>query len=154
MKYADYDIVFQEVPGEVTLALNLSHCPNACKGCHSAYLMEDVGTLVDEESMEALLGKYERGITCVSFMGGDRHPFEVAEWATYLRSHHPRLKIAWYSGKQELPAYFPIDRFNFIKLGPYLEEEGPLNVPTTNQRFYRVEEGKLQDITQVFWKKK
>ena len=28
LKYANYDIVFQEVPDEVTLAINISNCPN------------------------------------------------------------------------------------------------------------------------------
>lgn len=32
LKYAGYDIVFQEIPDEVTLALNLSGCPNGCPG--------------------------------------------------------------------------------------------------------------------------
>ena len=39
-----------------------------------------------------------------------------------------------------------------IKLGPYIEELGPLNSKTTNQRFYKIEEGKLVDITNLFWK--
>ena len=51
LRYADYDIVFQEIPDEVTLAINLSNCPNHCKGCHSAYLMEDVGEPLTEESL-------------------------------------------------------------------------------------------------------
>ena len=51
LRYADYDIVFQEIPDEVTLAINLSNCPNHCKGCHSAYLMEDVGEPLTEENL-------------------------------------------------------------------------------------------------------
>ena len=38
LKYYNYDIVFQEYPDEVTLAINLTMCPNRCVGCHSAYL--------------------------------------------------------------------------------------------------------------------
>ena len=38
-----FDVVFQEIPGEVTLALNLSGCPNRCAGCHSPHLWEEVG---------------------------------------------------------------------------------------------------------------
>lgn len=74
LRYADYDIVFQEIPDEVTLAINLSNCPNHCKGCHSAYLMEDVGEPLTEESLSTLLGKYGKAITCVCFMGGDASP--------------------------------------------------------------------------------
>ena len=36
LKYVNHDIVFQEFPDEVTLAINLSCCPNGCTGCHSA----------------------------------------------------------------------------------------------------------------------
>ena len=75
LRYADYDIVFQEIPDEVTLAINLSNCPNHCKGCHSAYLMEDVGEPLTEESLSTLLGKYEK-----------RSPVSVS-WAVML---HPQ----------------------------------------------------------------
>lgn len=84
LRYADYDIVFQEIPDEVTLAINLSNCPNHCKGCHSAYLMEDVGEPLTEESLSTLLGKYGKAITCVCFMGGDASPAEVEQLAAFL----------------------------------------------------------------------
>lgn len=71
LKYADYDIVFQEIPDEVTLAINISNCPNHCVGCHSPYLMQDVGEVLDEAAMDSLLEKYGRNITCVCFMGGN-----------------------------------------------------------------------------------
>ncbi|MBQ9201771.1 MAG: anaerobic ribonucleoside-triphosphate reductase activating protein [Bacteroidales bacterium] len=155
MKYADFDIVFQEVPGEVSLALNISHCPNNCPGCHSAYLMEDVGYELNEQSLELLLDRYGRGITCVCFMGGDRTPFEVARLAEYLHSgRETPLKTAWYSGRSQLPEGFPLQWFNYVKLGPYIEAQGPLNKPSTNQHLYRVEPNlTLTDITSVFWRK-
>ncbi len=154
MKFADYDIVFQEIPGEVSLAINISHCPNNCPGCHSAYLMDDVGEVLDETSLASLLSRYGKGITCVAFMGGDRSPFEVARLAEWLHSYEPRLKAAWYSGKPQLPENFPIQHFQYIKIGPYLADHGPLNSRATNQRLYRISpSGDLTDITEVFWKK-
>lgn len=38
LKYVDTAIVFSEIPDEVTLAINISGCPNKCKNCHSQYL--------------------------------------------------------------------------------------------------------------------
>ena len=38
LKYVNTDIVFQEIPDEVTLAVNISNCPCRCPGCHSQYL--------------------------------------------------------------------------------------------------------------------
>ena len=69
LRYADYDIVFQEIPDEVTLAINLSNCLNHCRGCHSAYLMEDVGEPLTEESLSTLLGKYGKELKSDCFMG-------------------------------------------------------------------------------------
>ena len=62
------------------------------------------------------------------------------------------IKIGWYSGRQELSKYIDLANFDFIKLGPYQEENGPLNNPNTNQRFYQVIRGELIDITNKFWK--
>lgn len=62
------------------------------------------------------------------------------------------IKVAWYSGRQELSKEINVDNFDFIKLGPYQEEKGPLNNPNTNQKFYQVVEGELVDITYKFWK--
>ena len=62
LKYADYDVVFQELPNEVTLAINISNCPNRCVGCHSAYLMDDVGNPLTEQALEDLLHKYGKTI--------------------------------------------------------------------------------------------
>ena len=80
LKYTDYDIVFQEIPNEVTLAINLSRCPNRCEGCHSAYLMNDVGEQLTLEVIDSLYEKYGSSITCIWFMGGDIAPFQVAEF--------------------------------------------------------------------------
>lgn len=71
LKYVNHDIVFQEFPDEVTLAINLSLCPNGCPGCHSAYLQGNVGDELTEERLRAILDNYIGEITCVGFMGGD-----------------------------------------------------------------------------------
>ena len=57
-----------------------------------------------------------------------------------------------YSGRQELSKDIELSNFDFIKLGPYKEEFGPLNSKTTNQRFYKVNGKELIDITSRFWK--
>ena len=143
LRYADYDIVFQEIPDEVTLAINLSNCPNHCKGCHSAYLMEDVGEPLTEESLSTLLGKYGKAITCVCFMGGDASPAEVEQLAAFLHKQTiTPVKVGWYSGKSKLPEHFDVSHFQYIKLGPYIESLGGLKSETTNQRLYHIENGR------------
>ena len=149
MKVASFDIVFQEIPGEVTLALNLSNCPCHCPGCHSQHLAEDIGEVVTEELIDGLLARYGAMITCVAFMGGDADPEEVIRWAKYVKARD--LKTAWYSGR----TIFPREprTLDFLKLGPYIEALGGLKSPTTNQRMYKREGDDWKDITSSFWKK-
>lgn len=70
LKYVDYDILFQEIPDEVTLAINLSRCPYRCKGCHSPQLQSDIGEELNEEALLRLLQRYGKSVTCICFMGG------------------------------------------------------------------------------------
>jgi anaerobic ribonucleoside-triphosphate reductase activating protein len=155
LRFVNYDIVFREVPDEVTLAINLSNCPNRCKGCHSPYLKENVGRALDRNSLDVLLDKYGGAITCVCFMGGDASPKEVEGLAGYVHAKTGgRLKTGWYSGKSTLPRDCSVEHFDYIKLGPYVESLGGLDSVTTNQRFYRVGNGTMIDVTGGFHKKK
>ena len=150
LKYVDTKVTFAEVPNEISLCINISNCPCACKGCHSSYLAEDIGNELNDDSIKELINN-NKGITCICFMGGDSNPLEVDALAHFIKINYP-IKTAWYSGRQELSKEINLNNFNFIKLGPYIEDLGPLNSKTTNQRFYKIEEGKLIDITNLFWK--
>ena len=151
LKYVDTKVVFAEIPDEITLAINISGCPCNCKGCHSSYLAEDIGEPLDLQHLTDLIDS-NRGITCVCIMGGDANPSEVDDIAQDIKEYYPELKVGWYSGRQELSKNIELGNFDFIKLGPYIEEFGPLNSKTTNQRFYKVSDEELVDITSKFWK--
>jgi len=153
LRFTNYNIVFQEIPDEVTLAINISNCPNGCKGCHSSYLMQDIGEVLNEEALSVLINKYSSAITCVCFMGGDADPAEVERLAIFLRKKIMyNLKVGWYSGKNTFPAKCSVQNFDYLKLGAYIEKLGGLNCKTTNQRLYRVEDGIMNDITYHFQK--
>lgn len=86
-------------------------------------------------------------------MGGDINPKEVEQLALFVKTVTNRqTKTAWYSGKDCLSPNCDYRNFDYIKLGPYIEEYGALNVPTTNQRFYQIVEDRMIDITSMFWK--
>lgn len=150
LKYVNAEVVFSEIPDEITLAINISNCPCHCKGCHSPYLAKDIGEKLTAYSLLKLI-KENKGITCVSIMGGDSEPREVEYFSKLVRDI-AKLKYAWYSGRQELPKSIDISKFDYIKLGPYIEELGGLDHTTTNQRFYKVDNGMLEDTTYKFWK--
>ena len=152
MKYVDTKVVFREVPDEITLAVNISGCPVGCKGCHSKYLAGDIGEPLDESSLSALI-EANPGISCVSLMGGDADPSFVAVLCRSVKTLHPELKTCWYSGRGLEQAGEVLPWLDFIKVGPYDEQAGPLDSPTTNQRFYRVNNEELEDWTSKFLKK-
>lgn len=151
LKYVDSKVVFAEVPDEITLAINISNCPCNCENCHSPYLAKDIGERLDFDSLNKIIND-NIGVTCISFMGGDANPSEVDDVAQDIKEYYPNLKVGWYSGRQELSKDIELSNFDYIKLGPYKEEFGPLNSRTTNQRFYKVSGRELVDITNKFWK--
>lgn len=156
LKFVDTKVVFAEIPDEITLAINLSGCPIRCPDCHSKYLWEDVGTPLSREAIHELIEK-NKGITCIAFMGGDADFDNLQFWLYWIRTRHPELKLAWYSGREEPIKRRYVKNLDYIKIGPYIKELGPLNSKTTNQRLYKVhhlDEGKirLEDITSRFWK--
>ena len=93
-------------------------------------------------------------------MGGDGDPLEINRLASIIREFYPTLNIGWYSGKNLLSKDIQFKNIDYLKLGEYLEEKGPLTSPTTNQIMYKVERKKLKcdidfnllNITNTFWK--
>lgn len=152
LKYLNTQVTFAEVPDEITLCINITGCKNGCKNCHSSYLAQDIGKPLNKSSLSELI-EGNKGVSCVSFMGGDNGAIHLVALASWVKTH-TNLKVAWYSGRQELAGIVArqLQWFDFIKLGPYKEEFGSLNSRTTNQRFYKVSGRELVDITSKFWK--
>lgn len=155
LKYVNTGVVFQEIPDEVTLSINISNCPCHCPGCHSQYLWGDIGEPLTAETLAQIVRQYMPDITCVCFMGGDAEPHYVDYLAQVARSRFPHLKIGWYSGKTTISPLIDRSHFDYIKIGPYIRHLGSLKAPTTNQRLYRLSppDTTLHDITDRFWKK-
>lgn len=163
IKYVDAKVTLQELPNEITLCINITGCPNRCPGCHSEYLQEDIGIELTPKVLDTLIDN-NKGISAICFMGGDSDPLYIAAMAKYIKENTDLL-VGWYSGKQEInkDVLMNLEYFNFIKVGPYIEELGPLNNPNTNQKMYEVEMSKevdeagnpvygLVDITYKFFK--
>lgn len=157
MKYYNYDVIFQEIPDETTLAINISNCPNRCLGCHSPFLWDDTGTELTIQEYDRILSSLATDITCVCFMGGDANPAYINYLATYTYEKYPFLKIGWYTGKKEISEDINLKCFDYIKVGQYIKRLGGLRSTTTNQRMYKVlhpttDTTKLKDITEKYWK--
>jgi len=153
LKYVNTAVVFQEIPDEVTLAINISGCPCHCPGCHSQYLWDDIGLPLNTDAIDDFVSLYGTDITCIAFMGGDADPKGVNQLAQYIHEYHPQFHVAWYSGRTVVAPQVNKQDFDFIKIGPYIRHLGSLKSPTTNQRLYRLREDlTFEDITHRFWR--
>lgn len=141
------DIVLEEIPGKIALAVEISSCKGNCIGCHSPFLREDIGDELTGETIDTLIAD-NFGINCFLFLGEGSDPEALRALARHLRSAHPRLSTALYSGRDRVEDDI-FELFDYVKVGPYIPSRGPLNDTNTNQRMYFHRE----DITSRFWRK-
>lgn len=142
------DIVIEEIPDRVTLAVEISNCRGNCPGCHSPFLRDDIGEELTAGIVDKLIAD-NYGINCFLFLGEGKDSAALLALARHIKASHPGIETAVYSGREKVDDAFE-EVFDYIKVGPYIEARGPLNNPDTNQRLYY--HGK--DITSVFWRKK
>ena len=150
LKYTHYNIAFQEVPDETSLIFNISGCPHRCKGCHSQYLWKNTGHFL-YKNIRKILEEYKDMITCVCFMGGEQNIEELLKSLSICKEFN--LKTCLYTGEDEIEFPYMLELLDYIKIGHYDENLGGLNSPKTNQRFYKIENSELIDITSWFQKK-
>ena len=129
-------ITFAEIPDEICLSFNISNCQNNCIGCHSPELRQDIGTELSSELLTDLISK-NNGITCVLFLGEGKDRKTLISLAETVKK--AGLKVALYSGRltEEIEDCL-WDTFDYLKTGPYIEEFGPLNKETTNQKLFKI----------------
>ena len=154
LKYTNYEIVFQEVPNETSLAFNISGCTHRCPDCHSKYLWNDVGFPL-LNNLQDILNQYKDYITCVCFMGGDQNLIELRKLLLICKKN--KLKTCVYSGDNTPTAFaFMWDLLDYLKIGEYIKERGGLNCSTTNQKFFKVHTNNelswIEDQTYLFQK--
>ena len=141
------NVVLEEIPDKVTLAVEISNCQGCCTGCHSPFLKDDVGEQLTTQVVDKLI-EDNFGIDCFLLLGEGKDPQAVLDIAAHVRRNHPGIELALYSGRTKVePELF--EAFDYVKVGPYIPEFGPLNKQTTNQRLYHHGE----DITFRFWRK-
>ena len=150
IKYIDTEVTLAEVPSEISLCISISGCTIHCPGCHSPYLWNDIGNILTIDVIDELIAAND-DISCVCIMGGDHDVDAVYALGKHIKSRG--LKSAWYSGvirplDDKLAEYF-----DYIKIGPYIENLGPLTKKTTNQRFYKITNinGKITFVNIIFY---
>lgn len=147
--FSNPQIVLQEVPNEISLALSISGCPLGCKGCHSAFTWKnDYGEELTNEKLIGLIQKNPH-ISCVLFYGGEWREKRLLELLSTVKGFN--LKTCLYTGfdLEEVSKNLKTN-VDYLKVGRYVEELGGLSSKTTNQRMYDMNLNK--DITDLFWR--
>lgn len=132
LRYVNEQIVWQEVPGETSLAFTISGCPLRCKGCHSSeYRNPNLGSPLSVRYFCERLKHYEGLISCVLFLGGEWHE----QLKTFLAiAQQKKLHTCLYTGLESAPGQL-LPYLTYVKTGPWLAARGGLDSPTTNQQF-------------------
>lgn len=131
--YAE-QVVWQEVPGETSLAFTISGCPLGCKGCHSAQSWPaTAGLPLTPSLLLEKLNKYRGLISCVLFLGGEWQPKQLQQLLHLCKKQG--LKTCLYTGL-EIPPPGLLPLLDYLKTGRWQAELGPLGTPGSNQRFY------------------
>ncbi|MCQ2182453.1 MAG: radical SAM protein [Bacteroidales bacterium] len=141
------NVVLEEIPDRITLAVEISNCQGCCVGCHSPFLKNDIGEELTTAVVDRLIAD-NFGVNCFLLLGEGKDMDAVLAIASHVRKNHPGIEVALYSGRTEVEKEL-FDAFDYVKVGPYIAEFGPLNSKTTNQRLYHHGE----DITYRFWRK-
>tara|TARA_R110000787_G_scaffold96803_1_gene200316 strand:+ start:4124 stop:4573 length:450 start_codon:yes stop_codon:yes gene_type:complete len=136
MFYYDFQVVFQEVPGEISLCFYISGCSLHCEGCHSPFLWkEGNGSILTIDSYKSILNQYKNLATCVLFMGGEWHQNELISMLQLAKRHH--YKTCLYTG-EDLISEDIKSHLTFLKTGKWQQDKGGLESNITNQLFIKV----------------
>jgi anaerobic ribonucleoside-triphosphate reductase activating protein len=133
LRFAAEQIVWQEVPGEVSLAFTVSGCPLRCRGCHSSAARNPkAGLWLSEDYFCARLNQYRGLISCVLFLGGEWQPDALIKLLVMARAQN--LRTCLYTGFEAVDPRL-LQHLTYLKTGPWIAELGGLDSPITNQRF-------------------
>jgi len=141
------NVVLEEIPDRVTLAVDISNCQGNCIGCHSAFLKLDIGEELTHEKIAELISD-NFGVNCFLLLGEGNDHAAVMDIARFIHDNYPGMEVGLYSGRTSVEDDI-WEAFDYVKIGPYIEECGPLNDRKTNQRLYHHK----VDITARFWYK-
>jgi anaerobic ribonucleoside-triphosphate reductase activating protein len=87
MRYSSTQVVFQEIPNEISLAIHVTGCPLRCLGCHSSDSWSSKkGNELSVHWLLKIIEKYRKHITCVLYLGGEWHAKELVAHLTFIKS--------------------------------------------------------------------
>ena len=134
--YLTPNIVFQEVPGEISLCFSITGCKLACSGCHSAELWNaEHGSPLTNEIFQYYLQQYAGLLSCILFFGGEWQSAKLIEKLVFAKQQG--LKTCLYSGQKHIDIHIS-KHLTYLKTGKWDPRRGGLDSSGTNQLFYNL----------------
>lgn len=136
MRYYTKDVVFQEVPNEISLSYSICGCPLNCDGCSwkSGLTVNSEEKELTDIEFEIDLKKYKGLVSCVLFLGGEWEKDSLLDKLNIALKYG--YKTCLYTGLElENIDKNILSKLDYIKTGRYIKELGGLNNPNTNQKF-------------------
>ena len=154
MYYATAGISELEIPNNKSLVIYISECQNKCVDCHTPFLHNKYGEILKDNFSDIFKLFYNYfDVLCIMGEGKGRYKEkqEIQYYCEYAHKHNK--KFALYSGRDCNIEDWMKD-FDYIKIGSYKKEYGPLSSNTTNQILYKKEKDEFVNITRLFWNNK
>ncbi len=150
---------FMEIPTQISMNIYVSGCMKRCKNCQNSSLWEfRKEHVLDEEVLKIAL-KHHSMANWICFLGGDAvYQPKGLELIAEVAKKEGKL-VCLYTGLNfsELNE-ININNIDLIIDGPYVEQKGTVNSPTTNQQCYVNKNGtwsivKFNDLKDIKWRK-
>ncbi|WP_445955418.1 anaerobic ribonucleoside-triphosphate reductase activating protein [Yeosuana sp.] len=143
MNYYDFQVVFQEVPGEISLCFSICGCPLRCEGCHSPFLWkEQSGSVLTAKTFVSILQQYKNLASCVLFMGGEWQEEQLINLLTIAKSEH--YKTCLYTGLEQVSESV-LNELDWIKTGKWNPLLGGLSSEISNQKFIEIKTNTIKN---------
>lgn len=144
MKVVRISLSSREVPDHFALCVELSGCKGTCEGCHSPELRTDIGVEMSPHDIhDAAVKEYA---SCICLMGDSFTEKELSLLSFLAKGD--KMSLAWYTGTHEEINVDTTVYFDYVKVGAYKKDLGPITSRTTNQRMYqRHKDLTYEDIT-------
>ena len=157
LRYLYSQVYTAEVPRELSLGIAVLGCNVHCPDCHSQHTWDinsqGQGIDLTTDELDKLIAS-QPWVSCILFYGGEWDTPFLESLMKYIRKNY-EYRLALYSGRN-LDFFYQTSipsLIDFLKIGPYRKDLGGLIYPSTNQRLYRLENGKVvEDMTPLFWR--
>lgn len=137
--YYTSDVVFQEVPNEISLSFSIAGCKNNCKNCSWKNIKIEKKQLTEDLYMN-MLKKYKGLVSCILFLGGEWNKDALIKNLKLAKSMG--YKTCLYTGLYDISNDIK-NNLDYLKTGPYIEELGGLDNINTNQKFLDLKTNKI-----------